>query len=238
MNIGDDTMLSTLTAKIAKIDKDSRAYQVITTVFFVLDILAGILCIIFSSIQITAIVTSVLSGATVCSRIVQLFKSRKFMQTISLLNSISASYIVFRVKKGEYMKKWIKANKWTVIVSIFACGFVGATSWFLISAFWIGVPLWAHVLIVAGASLLTIVPVYLLGAETIVQWTLRLSSKGLPAEKVDELTNVANQFKEEVAKAKVEEELKKREESEVAKAKRIVDEYENAKKILEDKRSQ
>ena len=107
------------------------------------------------------------------------------------------------------MAKWIKANKFSILTSIAACGVIAACAWFLIAAFWVAVPLWAHILITALAGLVSAVPVYLLGAEKPVQFALRISAKKLGKDKQEQLIQIANDI---FAQAKALEEAGKKEE--------------------------
>ena len=65
----------TLTRLELKLAKESKVYGIFTIILSALDVLCGCLCIIFSTIQITAVVVSILSGTIVCARAVQVLKA-------------------------------------------------------------------------------------------------------------------------------------------------------------------
>lgn len=226
----------TLEEKIDDIQKQlkvkGKKYNIITLILSILDFVAGILCVIFSSIQIAAGVVGIISGAIGANKVVQLLRARNFIKSIALINGISATYIIARVKKGEYMKNWLKANKFSILESIFFAGIIGTATWFLIAAY-VVLPLWASILIAIGAGIVAMILVYFLGAEKVWQYSLRIISKQLPQDQIDTLTNTANEFLTTIKAEKQKEQERIKEEQEIQKAKNIIEEYENAKKILE-----
>lgn len=112
------------------------------------------------------------------------------------------------------MAKWLKANKFSILMGLIACGVVAGACWFVVAAYWAGVPMWAHILLTAASGLISAVGVYLLGAEKWVEYSLRISAKKLEKDKQEQLTKVAqNLFAQAKAleeRAKVENELKEK----------------------------
>lgn len=217
-----------------KLNKESKVYGIITIILSLLDVLTGLICIVFTSIQITAFVTSILSGSVVCSRAIQLFKTRNFIKTVALVNGLSASYILTRAKKGEYMKKFLNANKFSLILATGIGGILACCSYFLMPLVWATAPLWASILIACGIGISVWILVFFLGREKTLQYILRIATKYLPQDRIEKVIELANNFSVEVEKIEAEEKAKKEAEAKKAEAKKIVEEYENAKKLLEN----
>lgn len=230
----DDKILRQLENLAEKLHKESKVYGTLTIILSVLDVLTGLICIVFTSIQITAFITSLLSGSVVCSRAIQVLKSRNLIKTIALINGVSASYIIGRAKKGEYMKNFFKANKFSLILATGLGGIVGCSAFFLMPLVWATAPLYASILISCGIGITIWLMVFFLGKEKTFEYLLRVGTKYLPEDKISQVIEIANKFTEEVKVAEKEEIEKKKLESEKLKAKKIIEEYENAKKILEN----
>lgn len=128
------------------------------------------------------------------------------------------------------MSKWIKANKFSIMMGIIACGVVAGAVWFVISAYWALAPLWAHILITVASGLVSAIGVYFLGAEKWVEYSLRIAAKKLNKDKQEQLTQVADNL---FAQAKALEEASKKEEELKAKAIREAQEELKAKQNAE-----
>lgn len=232
MTAQNEKLLGKLEGLAEKLEKEQKAYGILTIILSVLDVLTGILCIFLTSVQITAVVTSILSGSVVGSRAIQVLKSRNLIKTVALINGLSASYVVSRVKKGEYMKNFLKANKYSILSAIGLGGIVGTSTFFLMPLVWLA-PLYAKILIACGVGIVVFLLVFFLGREKFMQYALRIATKHLPNDKIENVLDIANKFNEEMSKLEAEEKEKKELEAKKKQAKKIVEEYENAKKLLE-----
>lgn len=226
----------TLTRLELKLAKESKVYGIFTIILSVLDVLCGCLCIIFSTIQITAVVVSILSGTVICSRAVQVLKAKNLLNTIRMLNGLSSAYVVCRMKKGEYMKNIVNAIKNNPLTLLFAIigaivmGFAG----FTMSQLYFTMPTWAYVLIGIACALLTIFFVVLLGWDKAKASILRTAKKTLTKENYDTLVEMVGNLEQkqaEDAKAKADEDAYQKD---LDKAKATVEAYEQAKKLLEE----
>lgn len=236
--VKNDELLAKLENLSLRLHKESKVYGTLTIILSILDVLTGLICIVFTSIQITAFITSILSGSVVCSRAIQVLKSRNLIKTIALINGVSASYIVSRAKKGEYMKNFFKANKFSLILSTGIGGIVGCSAFFLMPLVWATAPLWASILIACGIGIIIWLMIFFLGKEKTFEYLLRVGTKYLPEDKISQVIDMANKFTEEVKNAEEEELKKKQLIVEKEKAKKIIEEYENAKKILEENKAE
>lgn len=226
----------TLTRLELKLAKESKVYGIFTIVLSILDVLCGCLCIIFTTLQVTAVVVSILSGTVICSRAVQVLKAKNLLNTIRVLNGLSSAYVVCRMKKGEYMKNFIKAiknNPLTLLFAIIGAAVMGFAG-FKMSQLYFTMPVWAYILIGIGCAMLTIIFVVLLGWDKAKAAILRTAKKTLTSENYEELVEMVGKLEEkqnEEAKEKAEQEAHQKE---LDTAKATVEAYEQAKKLLED----
>lgn len=226
-----------------KLKKESKVYGIFTIILSILDVLCGVLCIIFTSIQITALVMSIASGTIICSRAIQVLKTRNLVKTIRILNGVSGTYLAFRVKKGEYMKKiftWIKNNKLTLLVSTLGfvvCGFAG----YYASALIFMAPKFVYFIVGAICSILSVVLVMILGNENALQFFLRTAVGYLPKEYQEQVSETVKNLQSQVNSEKEQKTKEAALKKEVQRAKVTVETYEKAnesylkaKKLLED----
>lgn len=202
-----------------KLEKDRSIYNWVSIVLSILDVVCGLVCIAFTSVLIASVVVSALTGAVIAGRTVQVIKAERLAKTLGIFLkkswvrrtfSVCLLFITTRIKRGNTkMAKWLKANKFSILSGLIACGIVAGAVWFVIAAYWAGVPLWSHILITIASGLVSAVGVYFLGAERWVEYSLRISAKKLGKEKTQELATMAdNLFKQ----AKALEEANKKEE--------------------------
>ena len=234
--IKQEVINDTLTRLEQKLAKESKVYGIFTIILSILDVLCGCLCIIFTTLQVTAVVVSILSGTVICSRAVQVLKAKNLLNTIRVLNGLSSAYVVCRMKKGEYMKNFIKAIKNNPLTLLFAIigaivmGFAGYT----VAQCYFAMPIWGYVLIGVGCALLTIFIVVLLGWDKAKAAILRTAKKTLTSENYEKLVETVTELEQkqaEDAKAKADEDAYQKD---LDKAKATVEAYEQAKKLLEE----
>lgn len=217
---GQQKKMNELLDKLERFENDRKIYNWVSIILSILDVVCGLICIAFSSLLVASVVVSALTGVVIAGRTVQVIKAERLAKTLGIflkqswvrrVFSVCLLFISTRIKRGNTkMAKWLKANKFSILMGIIACGVVAGACWFVIAAYWAAVPLWAHILITAASGLVSAVGVYFLGAEKWVEYTLRISAKKLGKEKQEQLTNVAKNL---FAQAKaVEEEQKKEEE--------------------------
>lgn len=209
-----------------KLNKESKAYGIFTIILSTLDVLCGVLCLVFTTIQITAVVMSIASGTLVCSRAIQVLKTKNLLKTIRVLNGLSSTYIVCRIKKGEYMKNFIKQNKLTLLVSLLGFVICGIAGYFIAAMF--TAPVLVRYITGGACSVLAVVLVMILGKENSLEFFTRVAVTKLPKEyqeqAVEAIKKVQTLVETEQA-AKAEKEALK---VEVQKAKATVDAYESA----------
>lgn len=237
-------VMENLLNKLDKIEKDRTIYNWFSIILSILDVICGIVCIVYSSIVIASTVISLITGIIIGGKTIQVIKAERLAKTLGIVLKqtwvrrvfmICLTFLSVRIKRSnKKMGKWIKANKWSILCAFIACVIVSTAVWFVIAAYWITAPLWAEIIITIVAGLGSMFAAYFLGSEKVVQYTLRIASKKLPTEKINELTNQANLMFSEVEKLKAEELAKAKEDEELAKAKLTIEAYEKAKKIVEE----
>lgn len=219
-----------------KLSKESKVYGIFTIILSILDVLLGGLCIIFTTLQVASVVVSILSGAVVCTKGVQIIRAKNILKSIRVLNGVSSAYVVCRMKKGEYMKNFknaIKNNPLTLLFAIIGAivmGFAGYT----VAQCYFAMPIWGYVLIGVGCALLTIFVVVLLGWDKAKAAILRTAKKTLTSENYEKLVETVTELEQkqaEDAKAKADEDAYQKD---LDKAKATVEAYEQAKKLLEE----
>lgn len=219
-----------------KLTKETKVYGIFTIILSVLDVLCGFMCIIFTTLQITAVVVSVLSGTLICSRAVQVLKAKNLINTIRVLSGLSSTYVVCRIKKGEFMKNFFQAIKNNPLTLLFAIigGAIMGFAGFNIAQIYFAMPTWGYVLVAIGCALLTIAIVVVLGWDKAKAAILRTAKKNLTKENYDSLVEMVGTLEQKQAEdaAKLAEEEAKAKELEQAKI--TVEAYENAKKLLEE----
>lgn len=208
--------------RLEKFNKDRGLYNISSIILSILDVISGIICAFYVSVQVSAAVVSLITGILITSRTVQVIKIEKLSKTLGLflkkswvrrVFSVCLLFITTRIKRGNNkMAKWLKANKFSVLMGIIACGVVAGAVWFVISSYWSASPLWAHILITAGSGLVSCLGVYFLGAEKWTEYVLRISAKKLSKENQAKLSETAtalfNQAKALEEQSKKEAELK------------------------------
>ena len=212
-------------ALLDKLEKDRGIYNWVSIVLSIMDVVCGLVCIAYSSLLIASTVVSAITGAIIAGRTIQVIKAERLAKSIGVVLgkswvrrvfSVCLLFVTTRIKRSNNkMAKWIKANKFSILMGIIACGIVAGAVWFVISAYWALVPLWAHISITVAGGLVSAVGVYFLGAEKWVDFSLRIASKKLDKEKKEQLTQVAGNLFEQ---AKALEEASKKEEEMKAKA--------------------
>lgn len=208
-----------------KLERDRSVYNWVSIALSILDVICGLVCIVYSSVLVASVVVSALTGFVIAGRTVQVIKAERLARTLGIflkqswvrrIFSVCLLYTTTRIKRGNTkMAKWLKANKFSILMGIIACGVVAGAVWFVIAAYWALVPLWAHILITIASGFVSAIGVYFLGAEKWVEYTLRISAKKLGAEKQEQLVQVADNL---FAQAKALEEASKKEEELKAKA--------------------
>lgn len=208
-----------------KLEKDRSIYNWASIILSILDVICGLVCIAYSSLLITSVVVSALTGAVIAGRTVQIIKAERLAKTLGVvlgkswvrrIFSACALFLTTRIKRSNTkMAKWLKANKWSIITGIIACGVTAGAVWFAIAMYWIAAPLWAAILITCASGLLSGVGVYFLGAEKWTAYVLRISAKRLKKEDSEKLIEVSDQLFS-VAKAKEEQEKADKENQELA----------------------
>jgi hypothetical protein len=208
-----------------KLETDRKVYNWVSIALSILDVVCGLICIAYSSLLVASVVVSALTGVVIAGRTVQIIKAERLARTLGVflkqswvrrVFSVCLLFITTRIKRGNTkMAKWLKANKFSILMGIIACGIVAGACWFVIAAYWAVAPLWAHILITVASGLVSAVGVYFLGAEKWVEYALRISAKKLEKEKQEQLVQVADNL---FAQAKALEEAEKKEEELKAKA--------------------
>lgn len=231
-----------LLQKMEKFEKDRTIYNWVSIILSILDVICGIVCIVYSSIVVASTVISLLTGIIIGGRTIQVIKAERLAKTLGIVLKqswvrrvfmICFTFLSIRIKRSnKSMAKWIKANKWSIISAFVAAGVVASSVWFVIAAYWVTAPLWAEITITIASGLVSMIAAYFLGAEKVVQYSLRIASNKLPKDKVEQLTSKANEMMNEIAKAKEEEIAKEQAEAELAKAKSTIEAYEKAKQIV------
>lgn len=225
---------------LKKLEKDRGIYNWVSIVLSILDVVCGLVCIAYSSLLVASTVVSALTGTIIAGRTVQVIKAERLAKSIGVVLgkswvrrvfSICLLFVSTRIKRSNVkMSKWIKANKFSIMMGIIACGVVAGAVWFVISAYWALAPLWAHILITVASGLVSAIGVYFLGAEKWVEYSLRIAAKKLNKDKQEQLTQVADNL---FAQAKALEEASKKEEELKAKAIREAQEELKAKQNAE-----
>lgn len=208
-----------------KLEKDRNIYNWVSIILSVLDVVCGLICIAYSSLLIASTVVSAITGTIIAGRTIQVIKTERLAKSIGIvLNkswvrrifSVCLLFLTTRIKRGNTkMAKWLKANKFSILSGIIACGIVAGAVWFVITAYWAVAPLWAHILITIASGLVSAVGVYFLGAEKWTEYSLRIAAKKLDKDKKEQLQQVAGSL---FAQAKALEEANKKEEELKAKA--------------------
>jgi len=243
----DEEQQKKLEQLLDRLEKDRSIYNWTAIILSILDVICGLVCIAFTSLLVASVVISALTGAVIAGRTVQVIKAERLAKTLGVflkkswvrrVFSVCLLFITTRIKRGSNkMAKWLKANKFSILSGIVALGVVAGAVWFVISAYWVNVPLWAHILITAGSGCVSCVGVYFLGAERWVQYSLRISAKKLSKEKQEQLVqtadNLFNQVKALEEQEKKDAELKKQEEELKAKAQALALEELQAKQKAE-----
>lgn len=209
-----------------KLKKESKAYGIFTIILSTLDVLCGVLCLIFTTIQLTAVVMSIASGTLVCARAIQVLKTKNLLKTIRVLNGLSSTYIVCRIKKGEYMKNFIKQNKLTLLVSLLGfivCGIAG----YCIAA-WFTTPIFVRYIAGGVSAILAVVLVMILGKENSLEFFTRVAVTKLPKEYQEQAVEAIKKVQTLVETEKEAIAQKEALKLEVQKAKATVDAYESA----------
>lgn len=212
-----------------KLNRESKAYGILTIILSALDVLCGVLCIVFTTVQITAVVMSIASGTIVCSRAIQVLKTKNLLKTIRILNGISSTYIVCRMKKGDYMKKfvtWVKQNKLTLLVSLLGFVVCGIAGYYITALF--TTPIFVRYIVGGVCSVLAVVLVMILGKENSLEFFTRVAVTKLPKEYQEQAVEAIKKVQTLVV---TEQEAKAQKEAlkvEVQKAKATVEAYESA----------
>lgn len=241
-------VIEKLISRLDRIDKDRAIYNWVSIILSILDVVCGIVCIIYSSIVIASTVVSLITGIIIGGRTVQIIKTERLAKTLGVVLKqtwvrrvflLCISFLSIRIKRSnKKMAKWIKANKWSILSAFCACIISATAVWFVMAMYWVGGPLWAEILITSISGCLSMVLVYLLGAETVLKFTLRKAADKLPTEKVETLTNLANGMFAEIEKAKALEAEKLKKEKELEQAKQTIEAYEKAKQIVAENQNQ
>ena len=218
----DELQQKRLEELLDKLEKDRNIYNWTSIVLSILDVVCGLICIAYTSVLVASVVVSALTGVVITGRTIQVLKAERLAKTLGIFLkkswvrrtfSICLLFITTRIKRGNNkMAKWLKANKFSVLMGIIACGVVAGAVWFVISSYWSASPLWAHILITAGSGLVSCLGVYFLGAEKWTEYVLRISAKKLSKENQAKLSETAtalfNQAKALEEQSKKEAELK------------------------------
>lgn len=233
-----EVLSDTLTRLESKLAQERKVYGWLTIILSTLDVLCGMLCIIFASTQITAVVVSIVSGTVVCSRAVQVLKANNLLKTIRVLNGLSSAYVVCRMKKGEFMKNFVKSIKNNPLTLLFAIlgGAVMGFAGFKLAQLYLVMPAYAYILVGIGCAFLTILFVFILGWDNVKTAILRTAKKTLTNENYGNLVEMVGTLEAkqtEEANAKAEEQKKQ---VELEQAKKTVAEYENAKRLLDEQK--
>lgn len=213
-----------------KLDNQCKIYNWVTVVLSILDVVTGLVCIICTTWQITAFVTSILTGTVVCSRTVQVLKAKNLLNTVRTIASVSGAYMFVRFKRGEFMAKiWqtILNNKWTILFSVIGAFFGFITGWTIAKT--CGCAALASLFAGIGGAILVIIGVVFLGWEKVKEFTLRTSKKHLKPEAYETLVNVAIMLEEEEKKNKQAEAKYKEEQEALERAKQSALSLEQAK---------
>lgn len=231
-----EVIIDTLGRLELKLQKESKAYGVTTIILSVLDVLCGIICIICTSIQITSVVVSILSGTVVCTRAVQILKTRNLLNTIKVLNGLATGYVVCRMKKGEYMKNFVKCIKNNPLTLLFAIlgGLTMGFSGYKISQSYFVAPNYAYILVGVGCAALTVLFVVILGWDKAKSAILRTAKKTLTKENYDLLVGTVGELEKKQAEEAEKKAQEEAHQKEVDNAKAVVGAYEKAKKILDE----
>lgn len=197
-----------------KIEKDRSIYNWVSIILSILDVICGIVCIVFSSLLVASVVVSALTGTVIAARTIQIVKAERLAKTLGVVLgkswvrrvfSVCLLFLSTRIKRSNNkMAKWIKANKFSILMGIIACGIVAGAVWFVIAAYWAAAPLWAHITITCASGLISSIGVYFLGAETFTNYALRIAAKKLGKEKTAQLTETAEKLFSEVKAAEAE----------------------------------
>lgn len=231
-----EVIKDTLVRLELKLAKEQKVYGITTIILSALDVICGLLCIIFTSIQITALIVSIASGTVICSRAVQVLKTKNLINTIRTLNGLSSAYIVCRMKKGEYMKSFIQAIKNNPLTLLFAIigGVVMGFGGYKLSALYLVAPNYAYVLIGVGCCLLTVLFVVILGWDKAKAAILRTAKKTLTSENYETLVEMVGTMEQKQAEDAEKQAKEKQKALELEQAKATVEAYEKAKKLLDD----
>lgn len=233
--------LGVLTKMERRLERESRVYGGITIVLSFLDILAGAVCAVCTTLQFAALVTSLMSGAVVCSRAVQILRTKKFVSALKVLSGVSSAYLDLRkiyikgggTKMNTFLQA-IKNNPLTILFALFGAGIMFYVGYFF-AGIWFAFGTLGSILCGALCAVVAVVLVVLLGWDKAKAAILRGAKKALSAEAYDTLVNVATALEAEETAAKAEAEAAKAEMQQKAEqeayihAKQLVEKYEASK---------
>lgn len=216
-----EELLTTNLLIVKTLEKKATMFGKGMLVLSLLDCIFGLLAIFCTSLTLTAFFASAtsLTAITICGRVIQINKIQQLEKSLRTLNLLSLAWFVNKYKK--YIKKGeskVKTEKLSAIQIASIIGAVVGIAFAIVSVF---VPAIA----IAGDSIYNIF--IATGVETICAFAG--SFKGYKKLTDDEIAKL------EAKKAK---KAEKEKATEVAKAQAIIDEYENAKKVVAEANKQ
>lgn len=218
------------------LDTIKKSFNNSNIIFAVLDIICSIIALLTGIVFIGLIFRAIWAV-----RITVIIN--KFRTVARILQVGSFAYLI---KRRFYMKEFLKANKWSLIFGFLGFAIVGILAYSGLAfalpiAFTVVLPLWANVLIASVLAILAFIIVFFLGHETKDGYAVR-KLLGKVAKVVDPLVknetvkNVTNTLLttfDNALEEKAKEEEKIKVEKQLAIDKELVEQYENAKKRLE-----
>ncbi len=203
----DEDLAVKLLEELEKFGRDRKIYNWVSIVLSILDVACGIFCLIYASMLVASVVVSSITGLVIATKTIQGIKAQRLVTTLNgFINkpwarrvfSLSLCFVTARIKRGNSkMGKWIKANKFSIILGILACGVIAAAVWFIIESYWLTAPLWASITITSCSGLISLISVYFLGHEKVMDFANRILLKKLSPEQSKKITEYSEKIIEE-----------------------------------------
>ena len=175
-------------------------------IFSILDIVCGLISLL-SSLFFLSYTFKIVKIFYIPTKVVVVINKEK-----SLLKPIvkfSYLWTAMRLleRKGGKIMNFIKRNKWTLMIGTVISGVV-SFGVYKVLPLYVVLPLWATILICAGAFVFVFAACYFLGNDTVKSAIFRLAEKVLPKEQSAQLAKMAGDAIKRVEDAKVREQEK------------------------------
>lgn len=136
------------------------------------------------------------------------------------------------IEKRRLIMKWLKANKYSIMYGLIVACISGFATALTLNVYFSYIKLWLQISSIISASLVGFVLTFLLGKDTVLTYLARLNAKKLGNEEFAKVLDYSNNLISELEQKEIDCKNAKIKEAELEKARKTVEEYEKAKKLL------